>query len=47
MIISQLPTVVGIDGSAASLGAARWAAHEAKLRGTPLEIIHVAGTPQP
>ncbi|MFC4997106.1 universal stress protein [Dactylosporangium cerinum] len=39
--------MVGIDGSAASLGAARWAAHEAKLRGTPLEIVHVAGTPQP
>ena len=35
------PIVVGVDGSAPSLRALAWAATEAKVRGTPLEIIHV------
>jgi nucleotide-binding universal stress UspA family protein len=47
MTINPLPTVVGIDGSPASYGAARWAAHEAHMRGTALEIVHVTGPPQP
>ncbi len=33
------PVVVGIDGSAASLDAARWAAHEAMLHATRLTIV--------
>lgn len=32
--------VVGIDGSPASLQAVTWAAHEAKLRGSEIEILH-------
>jgi nucleotide-binding universal stress UspA family protein len=32
--------VVGIDGSEPSQLALRWAAEEAKLRGTPLHIVH-------
>ncbi|MFG2985955.1 universal stress protein [Streptomyces sp. NPDC048258] len=32
---------VGLDGSAESSAAARWAAREALLRGVPLEIVHV------
>ncbi|MFE9559992.1 universal stress protein [Streptomyces sp. NPDC006487] len=32
---------VGLDGSAESDAAARWAAGEALLRGVPLEIVHV------
>ncbi|MFF1360788.1 universal stress protein [Streptomyces sp. NPDC058297] len=36
------PTVtVGLDGSPESRAAAEWAAHEAKLRGLPLKVIHV------
>ncbi|WP_228982056.1 universal stress protein [Streptomyces sp. DH12] len=31
---------VGVDGSAESLAAADWAAHEAALRGVPLRIVH-------
>ena len=33
------PVTAGIDGSAASLAAAAWAAHEAELRHTPLRLI--------
>lgn len=33
--------VVGVDGSAASHAAARWAAHEATLRNLPLSLVHV------
>ncbi|MHB1130588.1 MAG: universal stress protein [Ilumatobacteraceae bacterium] len=32
--------VVGIDGSPASLKAVVWAAHEAKLRNSEIEILH-------
>ncbi|GII81676.1 universal stress protein [Sphaerisporangium rufum] len=32
--------VAGVDGSAAGLAAARWAAAEAELRGTPLLLAH-------
>ncbi len=32
--------VVGVDGSPASLKAVVWAAHEAKLRGSQIEILH-------
>jgi nucleotide-binding universal stress UspA family protein len=33
--------VVGIDGSARSLTALRWAAAEAKVRDAPLDVVHV------
>lgn len=32
--------VVGVDGSADSLGALRWALHEAIGRGCPVEVVH-------
>lgn len=32
--------VVGVDGSPASLKAVLWAAHEAKLRNSEIEILH-------
>jgi nucleotide-binding universal stress UspA family protein len=34
------PIVTGVDGSAASLDAVRWAARAARLHGLPLEIVH-------
>lgn len=34
------PIVVGLDGSEASLAAARWAAEEARLRNCPLQLVH-------
>ncbi|MEU6060652.1 universal stress protein [Streptomyces sp. NPDC047097] len=37
------PSVVtGLDGSAASLAAAEWAAREAEVRGLPLRLVHAA-----
>ena len=33
--------LVGVDGSAAALGAVRWAAHDAALRNVPLTLVHV------
>ena len=36
--------LVGVDGSAAALGAVRWAAHDAALRNVPLTLVHVAST---
>ncbi|WP_435069127.1 universal stress protein [Amycolatopsis thermoflava] len=46
------PVVVGVDGSAASLGAVRWAATEARRRNVPLKLVHALdeaslGYPQP
>lgn len=37
--------VVGLDGSPESLTAARWAAHDARLRGLPLHLVHTYSIP--
>jgi nucleotide-binding universal stress UspA family protein len=37
---SETRVVVGIDGSAGARAALRWAAAEARLRGTPLRVVH-------
>lgn len=37
----------GVDGSAESLDAAEWAAHEALLRGCPLMLLHARYEPAP
>ncbi|MEW5812918.1 MAG: universal stress protein [Actinomycetota bacterium] len=34
--------VVGVDGSASATAALRWAVAEARLRGAPLSVVHVA-----
>jgi nucleotide-binding universal stress UspA family protein len=39
--------MVGVDGSAAALGAVRWAAHDAALRNVPLTLVHVVDAPLP
>ena len=39
--------VVGVDGSAAALGAVRWAARDAALRNSPLTLVHVVDAPLP
>jgi len=39
--------LVGVDGSAAALGAVRWAAHDAALRNVPLILVHVVNAPVP
>jgi nucleotide-binding universal stress UspA family protein len=39
--------VVGVDGSAAALGAVRWAARDAALRNLPLTLLHVVDAPLP
>jgi nucleotide-binding universal stress UspA family protein len=39
--------VVGVDGSAAALGAVRWAARDAALRNVPLTLVHVVDAPLP
>ena len=38
--------VVGVDGSASSNTALRWALDEARLRGVPLEAVHAFVLPQ-
>jgi nucleotide-binding universal stress UspA family protein len=39
--------VVGVDGSAAALGAVRWAAADAALRNVPLTLVHVVDAALP
>lgn len=39
--------LVGVDGSAAALGAVRWAARDAALRNVPLTLVHVVDEPLP
>ena len=41
---ADAPVVVGVDGSASSLGAAEVAADEAVLRGAPLVVVHARPT---
>jgi nucleotide-binding universal stress UspA family protein len=41
------PIVVGVDGSAASIHAARWAAGEARLRGCVVRLVCVYSWPMP
>ncbi|MEV4135244.1 universal stress protein [Dactylosporangium sp. NPDC049742] len=41
------PIVVGVDGSAASSGAVRWAVDEAARHGCPLMVVHALGMPVP
>ncbi|MFG3120859.1 universal stress protein [Streptomyces sp. NPDC048201] len=36
------PIVVGVDGSASSLGAVDWGAEEAALRGAPLRLVYAS-----
>lgn len=38
---SKSTIIVGVDGSAASEAAIRWAAHEAALRGLAITVVHV------
>jgi nucleotide-binding universal stress UspA family protein len=38
--------VVGVDGSAGSAAALRWALAEARLRGAPLRLVYVYESPQ-
>jgi nucleotide-binding universal stress UspA family protein len=39
--------LVGVDDSAAALGAVRWAARDAALRNVPLTLVHVVDAPLP
>lgn len=38
--LTARPVLVGVDGSAASLAALRWAAREADMRGVPLRVLY-------
>ncbi|NUS95533.1 MAG: universal stress protein, partial [Nocardia sp.] len=40
-----MPVVVGVDGSAASSGAVRWAARSAARHGAPLHLVYAVGSP--
>jgi nucleotide-binding universal stress UspA family protein len=44
--LTQLGVVVGVDGSADSVAALRWAADEASMRNIPLTLVHVLPTPE-
>lgn len=44
---TRAPVVVGIDGSASSRGALRWAVDEASARGLPLRVLHAARSAEP
>lgn len=39
--------LVCVDGSAAALGAVRWAARDAALRSAPLTLVHISDAPLP
>ncbi len=43
--MSDLPIVVGVDGSESAMAAVRWAAHEARTRGTWLRLVHAYEVP--
>ncbi|MET8778369.1 universal stress protein [Nocardia sp. NPDC004654] len=45
MSTSNPPVVVGVDGSAQSLTAVRWAAEYAARHRSPLQLIHALGVP--
>ncbi|SFW83681.1 universal stress protein [Amycolatopsis australiensis] len=45
MTAAAAPIVTGVDGSAESLDAVRWAARTACLRDAPLEIVHALDVP--
>lgn len=45
--IEMRPIVVGVDGSADSIAAARWAVDEARLRRRPVTLVHVYSWPVP
>jgi nucleotide-binding universal stress UspA family protein len=44
--LTRLGIVVGVDGSADSVAAVRWAADEASMRNIPLTLVHVLATPE-
>lgn len=43
--VHAAPVVAGVDGSAGALEAVRWAAREARLRGTRLRLVAACGAP--
>ena len=44
--LTRLGILVGVDGSACSRVALRWAADEAVMRNVPLTLVHVLNTPE-
>jgi nucleotide-binding universal stress UspA family protein len=44
--LTRLGIVVGVDGSADSVAAVRWAADEALMRNIPLTLVHVLPSPE-
>jgi nucleotide-binding universal stress UspA family protein len=44
--LTRLGILVGVDGSACSRAALRWAADEAVMRNVPLTLVHVLHTPE-
>src|SRR5207237_572424 len=47
MTMRRRPVIAGVDGSAASFGAARWAADEAVRLHQPLNVVRVVEPPGP